>query len=283
MKKDEEEVVEITVRTKEKGEEGKTERRGQLGNPRAMQRRIFHAAHDTPAGGNTLVRTGHPYACKTDISGSQCGAIPNDTWQAGTYATKPTTGAVNPMGLLQRLPVPRGHLQRIGIDFMTDLPMSEDGHNCIVTFVDYMTKRAHCHACRKTINASAFAQIFIDDIIRLHTLPQAVVSDRNVPFTADYWREIARILQKILLFSTAFHPGMDGLSENSNMTFFRYLCGFATHDQANWDDYLPLVEYAYSSSVHSSTKQKTFELDHRYVLPLPLHLIADLERQQANK
>jgi len=76
---------------------------------------------------------------------------------------------------------------------------------------------------------------------------------------------------------------MDDLSENSDMTFLRYLCGFATHDQANWDDYLPFVEDAYSSSVHSSTKQKTFELDHRYLLPLPLHLIADLERQQANK
>jgi len=83
--------------------------------------------------------------------------------------------------------------------------------------------------------------------------------------------------------STAFHPEMDGLSENSNKTVVRYLGGFATHDQANWDDYLPLAEYAYNSSVHRLTKLTPFELDLGYEPPLPLDLIADLQRQQANE
>jgi len=58
-----------------------------------------------------------------------------------------------------------------------------------------------------------------------------------------------------LLMTTVFHPEMDGISDNSNKMVVRYLRGFATHDQANWDDYLPLAEYAYNSSVHHSTKQ----------------------------
>jgi hypothetical protein len=95
--------------------------------------------------------------------------------------------------------------------------------------------------------------MFIDDIVRLHEVPQEVVSDHDVRFTADYWREVARILQPKLLMSTAFHPDTDGLSENSNMTVVRYLRGFATRNQANWDDYLPLAEYAYNSSVHRLT------------------------------
>jgi hypothetical protein len=143
------------------------------------------------------------------------------------------------MGLLQPLPIAKGRWQRIGIDFITDLPISGNGHDCIVTFVDHMTKRAHWRACKKTIDAPAFARIFIDDIVRLHGVPQEVVSDRDVRFTADYWKEVARILQTKLLMSTAFHPETDGLSENSNKTVVRYLRGFATHDQANWDDYLP--------------------------------------------
>jgi len=75
---------------------------------------------------------------------------------------------------------------------------------------------------------------------------------------------------------------MDRLSENSNKMVVRHLGGFATHDQANWDDYLPLVEYAYNSSVHHSTKHTPFELDLGNDPHLPLDLIADLQRLQAN-
>jgi len=187
------------------------------------------------------------------------------------------------MGLLQPLPIAKGRWQRIGIDFTTDLPTSGNGHDCIVTFGNHKTKRAHWPACKKTIDAPAFARISIDDMVRLHGVSQEVVSDRDVLFTADYWREVARILQMKLLMSTAFHPEPDGLSENSNKTVVCYLCGFATHDQANWDDYLPLVEYAYNSSVHRSTKQTPFELDLGYEPPLPRDLIADHQRPQANE
>jgi len=72
-------------------------------------------------------------------------------------------------------------------------------------------------------------------------MPQEVVSDRDVRFTVDYLIEVARIPKTKLLMSTAFHSGTDGLSENSNQMVVRYLRGFATHDQANWDGYLPLA------------------------------------------
>jgi hypothetical protein len=59
--------------------------------------------------------------------------------------------------------------------------------------------------------------------------------------------------------------------------------GFATHDQANWDDYLPLAENAYNSSVQRPMKLTPFELDLGYEWPVPLDLIADLQRPQANE
>jgi len=186
-----------------------------------------------------------------------------------------------PIGLLQPLPIAKGRWQRIGIDFIPELPTSGNGHNCIVTFVDHMMKRAHWRACKETIDAAAFARLFIDDIVRLDGVPQVVVSDRDAGFTADYWREVARILQTKLLMSTAFHSETDCLSENSYKTVVRYLRRFTTHYQANSDDYLPLAEYAYNSAVHRSTKQTPFELDLGYEPPLPLDLIADLQPPQA--
>jgi len=89
------------------------------------------------------------------------------------------------MGLLQPLPIAKGCWQRIGIDFITNLLISGNGHKCIVTFVDHMTKRAHWRACKKTIDTPAFTRIFIDDIVCLHGVPQQVVSDCDVCLTAD--------------------------------------------------------------------------------------------------
>jgi len=81
-----------------------------------------------------------------------------------------------------------------------------------------------------TIDAPALARIFIWDIICLDRVPQEVALDHNVRFPADYWREVARILQTKLLMSMAFHPKTDGLSENSDKKVVRDLRGFATHD-----------------------------------------------------
>ena len=187
------------------------------------------------------------------------------------------------MGLLQPLPIAKGRGQRIGIDFITYLPISGNGHNCIVMFVDHMTKRAHWRTCKTILDAPAFTRRFIDDIIHLHGVLGGVVSDRDVRFLADYWGEVGRILQATLVVSTAFHPETDGFSENSNKMVVRYLCGFATHDQANLDEYLLLGEYANNPSVYHSTKQTPFELDLGYEPPLPLDIIADLQRPQANK
>jgi hypothetical protein len=64
-----------------------------------------------------------------------------------------------------------------------------------------------------------------------------------------------------------FHPDRDGLSENSNKTVVRYLHCFGTHDQANWDHYLPLAEYGYHSSGHRSGRLAPFELDLGYEPP----------------
>jgi len=168
-------------------------------------------------------------------------------------------------------------------DFLTDLPVSGSGHDCIVTVIDHITKRAHWRAGKKLIEALAIVRLFFDDIECLHGVPQEVVSDPDVHFPEDYGREVAWILQTKLLMSTALHSETDSISENSNKMVVRYLCGFATHNKANWDDYLPLAEYAYNYSVHCSTRLMPFEIDLRYEQPLALDLIAHLQRPQANE
>jgi len=123
-----------------------------------------------------------------------------------------------PIGLLEPLPSTKGCWQRININLITDQPISGNGHDCILKFVDHMTRRAHWRTCRKTLDAPAVACKFIHFIIRVTGVPEVVVPDWDVCFTENYCREVARILQMKLLISTAFHPAMYGVSENSNKT-----------------------------------------------------------------
>ena len=282
--------MEITVRTQEEEEDGKTEqeeegmaeKRGRLCLPKTMQHWILHEADDSPAGGHfgadrtyICIKDRHfwkPMWCETQHFVAVCDLRHRTNHHSG-----------KPMGLLQPLPTAKGHWQRFGIDFLTDLPVSGSGHNCIETFVNPLTKRAHWWARRKTIDASTFAHLVINHIIRPHGVPHELVLDHVVHFTADYWRDVARIVQTKLVMSTVFHSETDGLSENLNKTVICDLGGFATHNQANWDDYLPFAECAYNSSELRSTKQTPFTLNLGYEPPLPLDLIADLQRLQANE
>jgi len=64
--------------------------------------------------------------------------------------------------------------------------------------------------------ASELASLYVKDIVRLHGLPDTIVSDRDSKFTSKFWSEVHRILGTKLLMSTAFHPQTDGASERAN-------------------------------------------------------------------
>ena len=53
-------------------------------------------------------------------------------------------------------------------------------------------------------------------------------------------------------FSTAFHPQTDGQSERVIQVLEDLLRACALDLKGNWDDYLPLVEFAYNNSFQAS-------------------------------
>ena len=55
-----------------------------------------------------------------------------------------------------------------------------------------------------------YAQIFVDNVFRLHGLPEVIISDRDPRFTGKFWRALFDLLGMDLQFNTAFHPQTDG-------------------------------------------------------------------------
>ena len=59
--------------------------------------------------------------------------------------------------------------------------------------------------------------------------------------------------------STAFHPQIDGQAERIIQTLEDVLRACMIHFRGSWDDHLPLKDFSYSKSYHSSIGMEPFE------------------------
>ncbi len=71
------------------------------------------------------------------------------------------------------------------MDFITDLPTVK-AKNSILVVVDHLTKMAHFTPCSKSITAEETVQSILDEIVRLHGLPEEIVSDKGPQFASQF-------------------------------------------------------------------------------------------------
>jgi hypothetical protein len=123
------------------------------------------------------------------------------------YATcqRNKTEALHPAGLLQPLPVSARVWADISIDFVEALPKVH-GKSVLLTMVDRFSKYAHFIPLDHPYTASSIAREFFNDIVRLQSFPESIVSDRDPVFTGHVWRDLFRFAGVQLHMSTAFHP-----------------------------------------------------------------------------
>jgi hypothetical protein len=111
-------------------------------------------------------------------------------------------------GLLQPLPVPVGAWQLVTMDFIEGLPTS-GAANCIMVVVDKFTKYAHFLPFKHPYTAAVVANVFLDNVYKLHGMPSAIVSDRDKVFTSKLWKELFELAKVKLCMSSAYHPQSD--------------------------------------------------------------------------
>ncbi|KAF0895463.1 hypothetical protein E2562_012467 [Oryza meyeriana var. granulata] len=126
---------------------------------------------------------------------------------------------LHPVGLLLPLPVPTTVWADIGLDFMEALPRV-GGKSVILTVVDRFSKYCHFIPLAHPYTAESVAQAFFADIVRLHGVPQSMVSDRDPVFTSTFWLELMRLTGTKLHMTTAFHPHADGQTEAANRMIY---------------------------------------------------------------
>nr|GFA19892.1 putative nucleotidyltransferase, ribonuclease H [Tanacetum cinerariifolium] len=90
----------------------------------------------------------------------------------------------------------------ISMDFVTGLPQTQKRHDAIWVVVDRLTKSTHFLPIRKDYSVSKLAEIFQQEIVRLHGTPSAIVLDRDPRFASLFRKEIRTIISAWLSLPT---------------------------------------------------------------------------------
>ncbi len=169
----------------------------------------------------------------------------------------------SPPGLLMPLPIPSRPWESVGMDFLGPVPVAETGESYILVVVDRFSKMAHFFPLKKGFRQEDVADLFLEQIVRLHGLPSSIVSDRDSRFTSPFWKALTKSLQIELKMSTAAHPQTDGQAE-ATVKIVQNLIIPYTIEGHDWVRILPSLEFAYNSSQQSATGMSPFLLNYGY-------------------
>ncbi|GJU81927.1 putative reverse transcriptase domain-containing protein [Tanacetum coccineum] len=154
-----------------------------------------------------------------------------------TYVSKCLTCAKvkaehqKPSGLLVQPEIPEWKWEKITMDFVTKLPKTANGYDTIWVIIDRLTKSAHFLPMRENDPIEKLMKLYMREVVTRHGVPVSIISDRDGRFTSLFWQALHKALGTRL-----------------DMNFGK-----------NWDRHLPLVEFSYNNSYHTSIKAAPFK------------------------
>ena len=95
-----------------------------------------------------------------------------------------------PSGMMQPLNIPEWKWDSISMDFVSGLPKTVKGNDSIWVIVDRLTKSAHFLPMKINHSMQKLAEMYIEEIVRLHGIPSSIVSDRDPRFTSRFWKSV---------------------------------------------------------------------------------------------
>ncbi|GJT46796.1 putative reverse transcriptase domain-containing protein [Tanacetum coccineum] len=119
------------------------------------------------------------------------------------------------------------------MDFVTNYPNQAAGYDSIWVIIDRLTKSAHFLPMRETDSTEKLMRLYMKEIVARHGISVSIISDRDSHFTSRSERTIQTLEDMLRAYAIDFRNG--------------------------WDRHLPLVEFSYNNSYHTSIKAAPFE------------------------
>jgi len=148
----------------------------------------------------------------------------------------------------------------LSINFIIKLPQAH-GYDAIMVVVNLLSKCVHFIPMHTTVTAKGATNLFLREVWKHHGTPQTTLSDCGSQFIAEFTCELYRLFGISQALSTSYHLQTDGQTECINQELEAYLQSFTNEQPDDWDELLPLGEFAYNNHIHSSTQQTPFMVD----------------------
>ncbi|KAL4565786.1 hypothetical protein LXL04_029892 [Taraxacum kok-saghyz] len=130
-------------------------------------------------------------------------------------------------------------------------------------FLGHVVSHEGIHVDPSKINETdkmeKLTRTYLKEVVRLHGVPLSIVSDRDSRFTSRFWQSLQKSLGTRLDMSTAYHPQTDGQSKRTIQTLENMLRACVIDLRSSWDTHLPLIEFSYNNSYHTTIKAAPFE------------------------
>ena len=111
-----------------------------------------------------------------------------------------------PVGTLKQLLIPKWKWDKIVMNFILGLPKTPTEEDSIWVVVNRLTKSAHFIPMKVKDSMDKLARLYVPNIVRLHGVPSAFISDRDSHFTSRFWQSLQKEIGTDIKFSTTFHP-----------------------------------------------------------------------------
>ncbi|GJV77124.1 putative reverse transcriptase domain-containing protein [Tanacetum coccineum] len=111
---------------------------------------------------------------------------------------------------------------------------------------------------KETESMEKFTRQYLKEVVSRHGVPVLIISDRDSKFTSHFWQSLNKALGTQLDMSMAYHPQTGGQGERTIQTLEDMLCACVI-DFGKGCRHLPLVDFSYNNSYHTSIKAIPFE------------------------
>ncbi len=150
---------------------------------------------------------------------------------------------------------PSRPMQIVHVDLITDMPKTTMGNTiisvCVCAMTGWLTIQAHAARDAETI-----AKHLIEDFFYKYGYPEVMKTDNGGEFRNGTMRAIQHLLHIRSALTTPYNSQANGKVEKRNSTIYDILSTFCSSNEGNqrrWDEFLPVVSWAYNTTVNNAT------------------------------
>ena len=167
----------------------------------------------------------------------------------------------------------------VTVDFVSGFAPTRRKHTAICVICDRFSRMMHAEPCHDHATAKDTARILIRRLFAPHGCPRVLLSDRGTQFDSELWHHFWNMMGTRVHLATTHHPQSNGLTERMNRTLIGLIRKVTQGRKHEWDEALPLLEFAYNRTPNSTTGVPPFEAQQGYLPSVPSSLLIAAQNQ----